>query len=173
MNTIGDVCPNAKSTKCSEEGCKVYLKKSFVTYCGEAVRDHMMEKGKPTQKMFDCIITDSRGNRISAVELKHKKGREGVLKGKGKAGSIDDVREKFTNGLVVLRRILERIAKSCIRLQLILYTKTEIKDRSELVELHRPLDNIPHRLSIATAVCGDELPEGYVTVSVQDLPKTR
>lgn len=169
MGTIGDVCLDAKSTKCSEGGCRVALEKSFVTYCGEVVRDQMMEKGKTTLKMFDCIITDSNEGRISAVELKHKKGHAGVLKGKGKAGSIDDVREKFTNGLVVLRRILERIAKSCIRLQLVLYTKTEIQDRSELVELHRPLDNVSPKLSIATAVCGAELPKRYVTVSVQDL----
>ena len=146
------------------------LKKSFVTYCGEVVRDQMMEKGKTTLKMFDCIITDSNEGRISAVELKHRKGHAGVLKGKGKAGNIDDVREKFTDGLIVLRKMLEKITKLCIRIQLVLYTKTEIKDRSELVELHRPLDNVPQKLSIATAICGAELPDGYVTVSVQDLP---
>lgn len=170
MSMLGDVCPNAKSTKCSEGGCQVTLTKSFVTYCGEVVRDQVMEKGKTTLKMFDCIITDSNEGRISAVELKHRKGHAGVLKGRGKAGSIDDVREKFTDGLIVLRRMLERITKSCIHIQLVLYTKTEIKDRSELTELHRPLDNIPQRLRITTAVCGNELPEEYVTVYVQDLP---
>ena len=170
MGMIRDVCSDAKSNKCSEEGCKISLEKSFATYCGEIVRDQMMEKGKPTPKMFDCIITDSREGRISAVELKHKKGHAGVLKGKGKAGHIDDIREKFAIGLIVLRRMLERIAKSCIRIQLVLYTKTQIKDRSELAVLYRPLDNVPQRLRITTAVCGDELPEGYVAVSVQDLP---
>ena len=169
MDTIGDVCLDAKSTKCSEGGCRVALEKSFVTYCGEVVRDQMMKKGKTTLKMFDCIITDSDEGRISAVELKYRKGYTGVLKGKRKAGNIDDIREKFTNGLVILRRILERISKSCICIQLVLYTKTEIQDRSELIELHRPLDNVSPKLSIATAVCGAELPKGYVTVSVQDL----
>ena len=145
------------------------LEKSFVTYCGEVVRDQMMEKGKTTLKMFDCIITDSNEGRISAVELKYRKGYEGVLKGKGKAGNIGDIREKFIDGLIVLRKILEKITKLCIRIQLVLYTKTEINDRSELIELHRPLDNVSPKLSIATAVCGAELSKGYVNVSVQDL----
>ena len=142
MSMIGDVCPDAKLTKCSEGGCQVSMPKSLVTYCGEVVRDQIMEKGKTTLKMFDCIITDSCEDKISAVELKYRKGRTGVLKGKGKAGRIEDVREKFTDGLIVLRRMLERIAKLCIRLQLVLYTKTQIKDRSELAELHRPLDHV-------------------------------
>lgn len=169
MRMIGDVCPDAKLTKCSEGGCQVSIPKSLVTYCGENVRDHIMEKEKTTLKMFDCIITDCREEKISAVELKHRKGGTGVLKGKGKAGRIEDVREQFTDGLIVLRRVLERIAKLCIRIQLVLYTKTRINDRSEMKELYRPLDNVTQKLRITTAVCGDELPEGYVAVSVQDL----
>ena len=98
-----------------------------------------------------------------------RKGSTGVLKGKRKAGRIEDIREKFTDGLIVLRRVLERIAKSCIRIQLVLYTKDQINDRSEIKELHRPLDNVSQKLRITTAVCGDKLPEGYVAVSVQDL----
>lgn len=44
MKTIEDVCPDTKSSKCSEEGCKVNLEKLFVVYCGEIVRDHIIEK---------------------------------------------------------------------------------------------------------------------------------
>lgn len=169
IRMIGDVCPDAKSTKCSEGGCQVSMPKSLVTYCGESVRDHIMKNEKTTPKMFDCIITDSRGDTISAVELKFRKGSTGVLKGKRKAGRIDDVREKFTDGLIVLRKMLERIAKSCIRIQLVLYTKTQINDRSEIRELRKPLYNVSQKLMITTAVCGDKLPEAHVAVSVQDL----
>ena len=94
MRVIGDVCPDAKSTKCSEGGCRVSMPKSLVTYCGEAVRDHIMENRNTTPKMFDCIITDSREDKMSAVELKHRKGGTGVLKGKRKAGRIEDIREE-------------------------------------------------------------------------------
>ena len=167
---IGDIYPAAKSIKCSEEGCKVCLEKSFVVYCGEIIRDHIMEKRKATLKMFDCIIIDSREIKVSAVELKHRKGRGGVLKGKRKAGRIDDVREQFADGLIVLRKMLERMAKPCICMQLVLYTKTEIKDRSELRELNRPMHNVPNRLRITTAVCGNKLPDNYVSVPLQKLP---
>lgn len=170
MKTIGEICPDAESSKCSEEGCKVSLEKSCVVYCGEIIRDHIMEKRRATLKMFDCIIIDSSEIRVSAVELKHRKGRGGVLKGKGKAGRIDDVREKFADGLIVLRRMLERMVKPCICIQLVLYTKTEIKDRSELVELNRPIHNVPNRLRITTAVCGNKLPDKYVSVSLLKLP---
>ena len=170
MKTIGDVCPDAKSSKCSGEGCKVQLEKSFVVYCGEIVRDHIIEKKETTLKMFDCIIIDSGGSKMSAVELKHRKGGTGVLKGKGKAGNVDAVRKQFADGLIVLRKVLERMAKSCICLQLVLYTKTQITDRSELKQLKKKLYNTPQKVTITTSVCGNKLPEKYVTVSVQELP---
>ena len=170
MKTIGDVCPDAKSSICSEKGCRVFLEESFAVYCGEVVRDYIMKKRGTTLKMFDCIIIDPAENRISAVELKRRKGSTGVLKGKRMAGRIDDVRQQFADGLIVLRKLLERTAKSSICLQLVLYTQSEIKDRSELTALHKPLYNVPQKLRIIPTICGDKLPEKYVTIPVRELP---
>ena len=72
MATIMDMYPDVKLKKCGEGGCGVKLEKSFAVYCGEKLRDLIMEKNKSTQKMFDCVIADSSESKISAVELKNR-----------------------------------------------------------------------------------------------------
>ena len=165
-----DICPSAQSTRCSEKGCRVALKGSFTVYCGEKLRDHIMGNSPTKLKMCDCIIVDSSTDCISVVELKHRRGFKNILERKGKAGRIGDVRDQFAGGLIVLRQILERISKQCACIQMVLYTKCIINDRSELRELRKPLYNTTHKLVIEPAGCGNNLPDGYVRVSVEDLP---
>lgn len=169
MATIEDIYPYAKIDKCSENNCRVDLENSFVVYCGVTLRDNIMEKRKRGLKICDCVITDSNEEKISIVELKNRRGHKKGLEGKGKAGNIDDVRGQFRGGLIVLRKILERIAKTRIRVQLVLYTKNEIQDSSERKRLRRPFYNGPKNLGISMAVCGKNMPKDYVAVSVQDI----
>ena len=169
MATIEDTCSYAKINKCTENNCHVRLEDSFAVYCAKTLRDHIMEKGKPTIKICDCVITDSHEEKISVVELKNRRGFRKILEGKGKAGHIDPVRRQFKGGLIVLRRMLERIGKPRAHIQLVLYAKTEIQDRSEKKRLRRHLSNGPSNLGITMAICGEKIPADYVAVHVRDI----
>lgn len=169
MVTIKDIYSYAKINKCGNKKCHVHPENSLIVYCGEMLRDQIMEKGKPTIKMCDCIITDPREEKISVVELKNRRGFKGALEGKGKAGHVGPVRGQFRGGLIVLRKILDRISKSRIHVQLVLYTKTQIQDRSEKKRLRRPLSNGPPNLGITMAICGEKIPADHVAVCVQDI----
>lgn len=169
MATIMDMYPDVKLKKCGEGGCGVKLEKSFAVYCGEKLRDLIMEKNKSTQKMFDCVIADSSESKISAVELKNIKMKRGPLAGGIGASNIDHIRAQFSDGLIVLRRILERIGKSRAHMQLVLYTKSQITNASELNLLHQQLDKVTPKLRIIDTKCNSELPDKYVPVSVKSL----
>lgn len=169
MTTIKDIYSYAGMDKCAEKKCRAGLENSFNVYCGEMLRNNIMEKGKPTMRMCDCIITDSLEEKISLVELKAKRGHKKILEGRGKAGDINHTRGQLNGGLIVLRRMLERIAKSEVRVQLVLYTKAKISDRSEQQKLRCPLDNGPRKLGISLAICGEKIPADHVFVRVQDL----
>ena len=169
MHTVKDVYSYARMDKCAEGGCRVVLENSLSVYCGEILRNRIMDKGKPPMKMCDCIVIDSREEKISIIELKARRGKKKALEGLGKAGDIDCVRGQFRGGLIVLRRMLERITKPKVHVQLVLYTKAKIPNRSEQKRLHHSLANGPHNLGISLAVCGDQLPDNNVAVCVEDL----
>lgn len=174
MATIKDTWPDVELEKCGKEGCNVKLEKSFSIYCGEKLMDRIMEKNKSVRKMFDCVIADSGESKISAVALKNIKTKRGrPLAGGVGAGSIDHVRAQFSDGLIVLRRVLERIGKPRARIQLVLYAGTRITNISELNLLHQPLDKVTPRLTIIDIKCGSELPDKYVPVSVKNLRQNR
>lgn len=169
-DTLRDVYSSIESNRCRDGKCHVKLQKSFTVYCGEKLRDRVMGNNATPMKMCDCIIADSSEGCMSVVELKFRRGSKGIFKGKRKAGRIDDVREQFTGGLIVLRQILEKISRQYARVQMVLYTRNSISDRSELKKLRKPLNNVTGKLCIANASCGAKLPAGYVRVPVQGLP---
>ena len=169
-DALRDVYSNIKSNHCRDGKCYVKLQKSFTVYCGEKLRDRIMGNSATPVKMCDCIIVDSSEDRMSAVELKFRRGSKGIFEGKRKAGHIDDVREQFAGGLIVLRQILERISRQHARVQMVLYTRNSIGDRSELKKLRKPLYNVTGKLRIANVSCGADLPNWYVRVPVRDLP---
>lgn len=108
MNTIHDLYCESPQKICAEQKCKVKLDKKFSIYCAKILNEILNQQ---TQKMCDCIITNSTEDEISIVELKFRDGKSDIMKGKGLAGRIEDVREQLVNGLNILFEILEKLQK--------------------------------------------------------------
>lgn len=161
MNTIHNLYCESLQKTCAEKGCKATTGKGSNIYCAE-ILDKILNH--QTQKMCDCIITNSTEDKISIVELKFREGKSGVMKGRGLAGRIEDVRTQLVNGLKILFEILEKVQKKNVKVQLVLYTKKIIKDRSELKQLQKPPDNRFTKLTIQNVSCGDILPNKYVPI---------
>ena len=168
-STIKGAYADARQDGCSEEGCSVTLGETFVSYCGESLRNKIMDNQTPTKKMCDCIITNFEEDKISLVELKYREGSKKAFKGQRKAGRVEDVRGQFEGGLAILCAMLERIKKTNACVQFVLYTKTKIDHYAEQKKLRKPLSSATPNLMITTAVCGDQLPNNYIPVSVQEM----
>ena len=161
MNTIRDLYCESLQKACAEKGCKVIVDKGFNIYCAEILNEMLNHQA---QKMCDCIITNSTEDKISIVELKFRDGKSGIMKGRGLAGRIEDVKAQLVNGLKILFEMLEKVQKKNVKVQLVLYTKKIIKDRSELIQLRKPPDNRFTKLTIQNISCGDILPDKYVSI---------
>ena len=165
MKSISDLYCDIQREKCAENKCKVQTSQEFAVYCAESLAKSVMGNAY-AQKICDCIIANSTEDEISVVELKFRSGKKGVLKGQGLAGRIEDVRAQLANGLDVLLRVLKNLQRNIIKIQVVLYTKSVIKDRSELKQLRKPLHIKFPKLTIQNVPCGGNLPDGYVPVSL-------
>lgn len=108
MNTIRDLYCKSLQKACAEKGCKAIVGRGFNIYCAEMLNEVLNHQ---VQKMCDCIITNSTEDRISIVELKFRDGKDGIMKGRGLAGRIEDVKAQLVNGLKILLEILEKVQK--------------------------------------------------------------
>ena len=108
-------------------------------------------------QMCDCLITNPTENKITLAELKHTKKQSGQINKR----LVDEAREQFCGGLLVLHKVLVKTQKSEVDLQIVLFTKSKITDSSELKRLRKPLNHHTKNISILSRECGCDLPSAY------------
>ncbi len=163
LRTMEEIYGDLQSNKCRENKCTVQLN-HFVSYCGESMRTRILGNNAPHEPMCDCIVTNNAKTKISLVELKGSTSNTTKISYR----LVDEARSQLCGGLTVLHEMLAMMKKNEIDLQLILFTKLSL-NRSERVELRKPLPGLAGGITIVDRICGCDLPDAYLRLKRSQL----